>query len=150
MHGTYTERHSIWRASTRRGVCMRAYAPPLVRGVLRASTTHTCNGTRVAVSVLGTQTKGGKPVSSGAPERREQPFYSIPGGKRLALSLRRRRQPRRCRRRRHSASRRDNATRDRYTGSIQPELYRRQRSFRRIRVRRRCAACTCITLTREI
>ena len=30
---------------------------------------------------METQTKGGKPVSSGAPRRREQPFYSNPGGK---------------------------------------------------------------------
>lgn len=42
---------------------------------------HACGGLCV-----GDPTKGGKPVSSGAPERREQPFYSIPGGKRLALS----------------------------------------------------------------
>lgn len=41
------QRHSIWRASTRRGVCMRAYAPPLVRGVLCAPTTHTHATARV-------------------------------------------------------------------------------------------------------
>ncbi|KYN05067.1 hypothetical protein ALC62_04055 [Cyphomyrmex costatus] len=41
-------------------------------------------GVDAARLCVGTQTKGGKPVSSGAPERREQPFYSIPGGKRVA------------------------------------------------------------------
>lgn len=78
----------IWRASTRHGVCMRVYAPPLVRGVRVYLHTwrHACGSLCV-----GTQTKGGKPVSSGAPERREQPFYSIPGGKRVARSSRRRR-----------------------------------------------------------
>jgi len=76
----------IWRASTRHGVCMRVYAPPLVRGVYVHPHTwrHACGSLCV-----GIQTKGGKPVSSGAPERREQPFYSIPGGKRVARSSRR-------------------------------------------------------------
>lgn len=93
---THTERErahtrrrlAIWRASTQHGVCMRVYAPPLVRGVCVHPHTrwHAC-----ASLCVGTQTKGGKPVSSGAPERREQPFYSIPGGKRAARSSRRRR-----------------------------------------------------------
>lgn len=78
----------IWRASTQHGVCMRVYALPLVRGVYVHPHTwrHACGSLCV-----GTQTKGGKPVSSGAPERREQPFYSIPGGKRVARSSRRQR-----------------------------------------------------------
>lgn len=40
---------------------------------------------RRASVCVETQTKGGKPVSSGAPQRREQPFYSNPGGKRRGL-----------------------------------------------------------------
>lgn len=76
-------RLSIWRASTQHGVCMRVYAPPLVRSVYVHSHVrqHACGSLCV-----GTQTKGGKPVSSGAPERREQPFYSIPGGKRAVVT----------------------------------------------------------------
>lgn len=47
--------------------------------------THACR--RIAPVCVETQTKGGKPVSSGAPQRREQPFYSNPGGKTFAAAL---------------------------------------------------------------
>lgn len=52
-----------------------------VRPRRTCASAHTRGSDRASVCVE-TQTKGGKPVSSGAPQRREQPFYSNPGGKR--------------------------------------------------------------------
>lgn len=63
------------RVCTSRRACTCACAPPAYVG------SHTRVAARASVRVK-TQTKGGKPVSSGAPQRREQPFYSNPSGKR--------------------------------------------------------------------